>query len=488
VATALASRRTGEAVRHSSTLDQDTLYAAVYVPAHDVVLRVSVPLRDLAATMRVYDTSLWGGIILIAAASVLWSVWSARAIVFPLGRLLVLTKDPAAASREISDVSLLTDDARWAHKNSDEWSELETNIANIRRDLLAKAQSLTMEQVQLDTILAAISDAILAVDTQGRPLFFNSRFEILCGTESPRREGVKLWEIFRDPHILEPFRDALRDGKIGEARTLIVEMPDGRKRYFSLSVSPLRTAAGPVYGAVGIFHDVTELKSAEQMRIEFVANATHELRTPLTSIKGYGETLELDLQDGRAPDLDFVRAINRNAERLMNLMNDLLDLSTLESTDILQKEQLSTDEITKKVLHQLQGGFTRKNQRIDSQFGTPRVFADPNRIEQVLVNLLDNANKYAPPAGEIKVEWRAEGKDTLLKVRNDGPGIPVEHHARLFERFYRVDKARSRDQGGTGLGLAIVKHIMQRHGGAIWVESRPGEGVVFTCRFPDARA
>jgi two-component system phosphate regulon sensor histidine kinase PhoR len=169
---------------------------------------------------------------------------------------------------------------------------------------------------------------------------------------------------------------------------------------------------------------------------------------------------------------------------LISLIGDLLDLSSLESADILHKSRVETDEITSRILKQIQGKFDAKSQKVEAQFRATLVWADTRRLEQVLVNLLDNANKYTPAEGKVVVSWESEGADVLLKVKDSGPGIPPEHHARLFERFYRVDKARSRDLGGTGLGLAIVKHILQRHEGAVWVESEIGKGATFVCRFP----
>ena len=229
------------------------------------------------------------------------------------------------------------------------------------------------------------------------------------------------------------------------------------------------------------------------MRIDFVANVSHELRTPLTAIKGYTETLQQDLEV-RPGDLtaastkEFLGIISRNAARLMNLMEDLLDLSSIESTTVLQKDNLGTFEITQRVVKNLQDRFLKKKQILDFSAEAKTVIADPNRLEQILTNLLDNAHKYTPEGGKISVLWEVDrngGKDVFLKVIDSGPGISLEHQGRLFERFYRVDKARSREQGGTGLGLAIVKHIMQRHEGAVWIESQAGKGSMFVCRFPE---
>jgi two-component system, OmpR family, phosphate regulon sensor histidine kinase PhoR len=457
--------------------DSNRLYGLMLAP-HGMILRVSVLLRGVENTFRVFDTSM--GIALAVVAVILGSLsfWLAQRLVFPLGRLILKTQRLVTHQPEVVSREDLTQEV------FDEWADLESNIDRLKRDLVAKTQSLSMEQLELDTLMGAISDAILAVDPEGSPLFYNSRFEVLFGSEDLRRKNLKLWGIFREPDILRTFESALKEGRSGATKAIALEQKLGARRFFTLSVSPLRRQDGKVYGALGIFHDVTELKAAEQMRIDFVANVSHELRTPLTVIKGYADTLLLDFGKTSDGSLDYLNSIARNSDRLMSLMNDLLDLSSLESDSIIQKDPLNTLDLTERIVKQLQGAFDAKKQTLTTDYTAQTVFADAERLEQVLVNLLSNANKYTPAGGGVRVEWYSDGSDTILKVQDTGPGIPIEHHARLFERFYRVDKARSREQGGTGLGLAIVKHIMQRHEGAIWVESASGKGSTFFCRFP----
>lgn len=450
---------------------------AVFVPPSQdwlgVVGTSALESDGFAATV---DMALFIAFILMALAALIFSLYLARRLVFPLGRLILKTKN-------IHQPDVMTEEDL-KEEAFDEWLELESNIDDMRRDLLAKTKRLSREKLELDTIMGAISDAILAVDPEGNPLFYNSRFELLFGQEDQKLEHSKLWGIFRDPEILTAFQRALKEGRVEATRAIPLSPQGSPRRYFSLSASPLRRQDGSVYGAVGIFHDVTELKAAEQMRIDFVANVSHELRTPLTVIKGYADTLIQD-NEGKKELLDYLNSIARNSDRLMHLMNDLLDLSSIESDSIIQREALSTDDLTQRILNQLKGAFDRKTQQVSVQVGAKEVYADPHRLEQVLVNLLGNANKYTPENGKIAVEWYRDGANSVLKVSDTGPGIPVEHHHRLFERFYRVDKARSREQGGTGLGLAIVKHIVQRHEGSVWVESGGGRGTSFYCRFPD---
>jgi two-component system phosphate regulon sensor histidine kinase PhoR len=345
----------------------------------------------------------------------------------------------------------------------------------------------------------AISDAILAIDHTGSPFFYNRPFALLFEAQMAR-SPLKHWHhwfaepTLLGPEILEAFQKSLHTGQTTSVKPIPMTDPTcSSPRFFSLSVSPLTQSitgqsATRIDGAVGVFHDVTDLKRAEQIRIDFVANVSHELRTPLTAIKGYADTLLQDTQQGHPISAEFLEVIVRNADRLTTLMQDLLDLSSLESKDEnqdpLQKMAIHPSELTSRVLQPMLPAFELKKQTLQLKMEASVVYADPRRLEQILVNLLDNAHKYTPSPGQIKVHWRAESDGTTLMVWNSGPGIPHEHHDRLFERFYRVDQARSREQGGTGLGLAIVKHIMQRHQGSVWVESQPGQGVSLLCRFP----
>jgi two-component system phosphate regulon sensor histidine kinase PhoR len=447
---------------------------------HIFAVTLSPTLRpdEIARALHHFDS--YFAICYVATTFLLMAlaIWSGRRIIFPMARLLAKAKSVLQEKKGASP-----DDEY--DENFNEWSDLEHSIDSIRKDLESKAESLSIEREELSTLMGAISDAILAIDPQGKPLFFNSRFALLFGNEEQlSKRDILLWEIFRVPEVLEAFQLALTQGKTSAVKAIPIEKELGSKRFFSLSVSPLKKSSGDTYGAVGVFHDVTELKSAEQIRIDFVANVSHELRTPLTSIKGYTDTLLEDVKQGQEISRDFLGTIARNVDRLMNLIGDLLDLSSLESTDVLQKVQVNTEEITQRVMQQLRQNSETKSQQVEAQISASVVTADPKRLEQVLVNLIDNAMKYTPKGGRILVRWEQEQGDVLLKVVDNGPGIPAEHHSRLFERFYRVDKARSREQGGTGLGLAIVKHILQRHDGTVSVESKMGQGSTFICKFP----
>lgn len=465
-------------------------------------LKTLISEQQLEAILSDFDTAF---LFSLAGLSILlgtFAVILARHLIFPIGRMIVKTRSVLAAEDSAEAEAKSADQISRSSQLDEEeepegaWSDLASSIEDIRKDLQAKIESLKTEREEQATLMGAISEAILAVDLEEAPLFYNTRFALQFANQLPDHHPSapvasdssppqRLWQIFRAPEILDAYHRALNEGRTEDVKALPFDLPNG-KRFISLSVSPLRNSKEAIYGAVGIFHDVTDLKRAEQIRIDFVANVSHELRTPLTAIKGYADTLQLDLLAGHPVTPEFLQIIVRNTDRLMNLINDLLDLSSLESTDFLSKVPLPTEEFTSRILQQISGTISKKRQRVILECEGSTVLADPKRLEQVLTNLLDNAAKYTPEEGTLTVNWSENDGNTVLRVSDTGPGIPAEHQARLFERFYRVDKDRSREKGGTGLGLAIVKHIMQRHEGTVSVESSPGKGSIFSCKFPNS--
>ena len=333
----------------------------------------------------------------------------------------------------------------------------------------------------LDAIIHSISDAILAVDNKRKILFFNSKFS---NQIYPVQHSSKIEDIFHDQDTISLFENALRNKPQEKLKTLQIHLSN-EIRYYSFSVSPFYGKHKEVIGAVGIFHDVTELKEAEQMRIDFVANVSHEIRTPLTSIKGYADTIWGDLKNGTKIEPELFEPIIRNCERLENITKDLLDLSSLDAKHAIEKEVISIPDITRKIFNILKDTFNSRSQLANFTCDCIAMEGDEHRIEQVLTNLLDNASKYTPIGGSIEAHWyENQSKEIVLEVKDNGPGISSEHLPRLFERFYRVDKGRSRNLGGTGLGLSIVKHIMLAHKGTVSVRSHIGKGSLFICVFP----
>ncbi|MEO5971109.1 MAG: histidine kinase dimerization/phospho-acceptor domain-containing protein, partial [Bdellovibrionia bacterium] len=383
------------------------------------------PPETLNTTLHIYNFGL--GLFLAVMSLILcfFAYVLARRLVFPLGRILIKAKGLLNQERDLEESQNSYQLHELAEEAFGEWSDLESSIEDIRHQLENKTESLSLEREELATLMSAISEAILAVDLQGAPLFFNSRFALLF--EKRELSSKKhFWELFREPEILDAFQNSLKEGSSNSIKAISFEQSTG-KRFFSVSVSPLKKDRGAIYGAVGVFHDVTDLVRAEQIRIDFVANVSHELRTPLTAIKGYADTLILDSLNGIPPTTEYLEVITRNTDRLMSLINDLLDLSNLESSDPVQKSRVETRELTDRVVHQMQGVFEKKDQTVTVKIDTPSVMADPRRIEQVLVNLLDNAHKYTPKSGEISVYWgiyddKNNEKTTRLNVIDSGPG------------------------------------------------------------------
>jgi two-component system, OmpR family, phosphate regulon sensor histidine kinase PhoR len=408
------------------------------------------------------------------------SIFMARKLVVPLGRLIEKTR----RLREFPFESEEMEPEALTFEEPGEWYELERALNRLGRDLRQKTIRLSREKTEMRAIMSAVSEAVLAISAERRVLFYNPQFAYLFNPISVDGE-LRISEVLRSPDVLEVYSAALKSG-VTERRELQLDvLVESQPRIFELSVAPLKAKHNQeVYGAVGIFYDITELKQAERIRIEFVGNVSHELRTPLTAINGFLQTLTEDVKSKRLDQAEhFLGIVGQNVKRLKNLVDDLLDLSTLESGKDLQFEVVDVRDITEGVMKQVNS----RAHKIHLSYDVEQMEADPKRLEQVLRNLMENAVRYVPEGGNIEVNWRKgkEGKGVRLQVKDDGPGIAPEHQSRLFERFYRVDEARSRETGGTGIGLSLVKHIVQRHGGQVFVRSQPGRGAEFICDFPD---
>jgi two-component system phosphate regulon sensor histidine kinase PhoR len=407
------------------------------------------------------------------------SLVMARRLLIPLGRLIEKTRRmrdfPFDNNDEVAVEELTFDEPG-------EWFELERALNRLGRDLRQKTIRLSREKTELRAIMSSVSEAVLAIAKDKRVLFYNPQFAYLFNLHVPNPDA-RVSEILRSPDVLEAYNEALKTGETARREVQITVLSERLSRHFQLSVSPLRKKHNQeIYGAVGILHDITELKQAERIRIEFVGNVSHELRTPLTTIIGYLQTLDQDVERGRVDQAhEFLKIVMQNVTRLKSLVEDLLDLSALESGKELNVETVNVREVTEAVMRQLDP----QNHKVHLYYDFEEMRADPMRLEQVLRNLLENAIRYVPKGKNIEVRWRNADGRYELQVKDDGPGIAPEHQSRLFERFYRVDEGRSRATGGTGIGLSLVKHIVQRHGGAIHVRSDLGQGSEFICEFPN---
>jgi two-component system phosphate regulon sensor histidine kinase PhoR len=351
-------------------------------------------------------------------------------------------------------------------------------------------KEISREKDYLQTVLKGMSEGVLVVDGRGHIRMVNEALKKLFPIP-PDVLDRTLLELIRNAELEEAIRQAITNGK---GSTFEITLPSSPGKSFEVNVVAIPLSAGTekedetIEGAIAVFHDISRLKELERIRQDFVANVSHELRTPLTTIKGYAETLlEGALKEEVA--FQFVQVIKRHTDRLTKIVEDLLKLSRIESREFqLKMDVFSLRDLIDDVIHFVKEPAEKKKISL-FQKDIPSALtlqADRNHLEQVLINLLDNAIKYTPEGGKVTIlAIQNNSNEIQFSVRDNGIGIPREDLPRIFERFYRVDKGRSQELGGTGLGLSIVKHIVQAHGGKVWVESQMGEGSTFYFTLPN---
>ncbi len=461
----------GTSIRYSATLRTDMLYVALPLSGIDEggIIRLALPLSAIHKAMTAMHATL--------AISLLVAFFIALVLSDLLSRL---TSRPL---RQIAAIAGEIGRGNFQRRLPAEWHDELGDLAHIMNDMAAHLEeqltSLSAERNRLDAILTGMGEGLMLTDADGTVTLVNPAFRRLFAAEG-EVVGHPLSHFTRHPALHEAFRTVLENGR--ELQEEIVLMAAGEKTLMTHWV-PLRGVKG-ITGVVSVFHDISDLKRLEKIRKDFVANVSHELRTPVTVIKGYAETLlegVLEQEPKRAGR--FVEIILSHSQRLTSLINDLLSLSELESADFtLNLQPTPLDGTIRRVCTLLEGKAEAKRITITPPAATlPMVLADQGRLEQVLINLVDNAVKYTPCDGKVAITCNEEGSLVRIAVRDTGPGIPVESIPRLFERFYRVDAGRSRSEGGTGLGLAIVKHIVQLHGGKVLAENNTdSQGATFS--------
>ncbi len=481
---ALASGR-GQSERSSATLTQRMHYSAV------VFRRDGVPIgvARLAMAMTEVDTAvarLWQLLsIATAIAAAIAVAMSMLAVHLFSRRALSLV----ATARKLAEGDL---EARSGLAAGDEFGELGRALDQLAGTLADSVQQLRDERDQLSGILAGMEEGVLLLARDGRIALVNPALREMLRIEAGA-EGQRPDDVISHEGLLSLLAAArTRTQSVSEE----VEMPGSRPRILLVRAAPLQGAPGGVFC---VFVDFTEIRRLERLRRDFVANASHELRTPVTSIRSAAETLTTAIQrDPRAVGM-FVEIIDRNAARLQGLVEDLLDLSRVESRELdLHLEPIGLERAFSSVIELFRERAAKKNIRLLQHTSSPdlEAVADEVALENVLSNLVDNAVKYAGPDTEVQLRAAEEGDRVRVSVVDTGPGIAAQHLPRLFERFYRVDTGRSRELGGTGLGLSIVKHMVEILGGQIQVESTPGQGTTFSftlaredgSREPDAPA
>ena len=455
------SGKIGSDTRTSHTLGIQFSYVAA--PTSFGAVRLAYPLSSIRADVRKVEKELLEASGIAFLAGLLVALIGAESISRRLRRMVVF-------AQEIADGKL---SARLPESGSDEIAVLAMSLDKTARQLEKNFQNLEGSRQQLETLLNSMHDAVVAISPKQDIAWFNGAMNPLAAGRIA--VGIPLIRAVRDPDLLQVVAEVL-EKRIVKSATLYSVSPG---RIFGMTSAPL-----PDGGVVCVLRDSTEIARVERTRRDFIANVSHELRTPLTSLLGYTETLMDESGDSKARE--FLEIIRRNAQRMSRLTEDLLTLARVESgEDRLQPAAVSANELLRDAQTSFSELAKAKGLTIEiSQTPDAMVFADRDAIHQVFANLIDNALKYA--SGTKKIEIGATDRFGSLEfyVRDFGQGIPSEHLPRLFERFYRVDKARSREAGGTGLGLAIVKHIVLNHGGQAGVTSELGHGSVFWFRIP----
>jgi two-component system phosphate regulon sensor histidine kinase PhoR len=458
----------GQSERLSSTIDRRMLYVAV--PFERDGRRVGV--ARVAMSLTQVDTALarLRGVLTVATLLALGVAVVMSSVAAQLASRNALSLTETAQRMSEGDLA-----ARSAITTQDEFGALSRALDRLAKNLSTTLQELRTERDRLSGILAGMQEGVLLLDRQGRVALVNPalRAMLLLGADAVGKTPL---EVIRHAELKELFNDVEHSD---QADTREIEVSGLKPRRLLVRVAPL---AGEERGLFAVFVDVTEMRRLESLRKDFVANVSHELRTPVTAIRSAAETLDSVHDRDPAATRQFIDIIERNAARLQGLVEDLLDLSRIESRELrLELTALDAQPIYEHVVSLFRERADKKRIRllIDVPDDVPPALADRRALEHILTNLVDNAVKYCPNGAEIRLGARTHGDGLRLFVKDDGPGIEARHLPRLFERFYRVDAGRSRELGGTGLGLSIVKHLVESMRGNVGVESTPGAGTTF---------
>ncbi len=469
---------TETSLRFSETVGQQTMYVAAPVYAGDKIVgavRVAIPTTVIDDELWAFfvQMSVAGAVVALLAATISWLV--SRRITRPLEEL-------KHAAERFAQGDLRQ---RLPVPNSFEIAGLAEAMNEMAEQLDDRMRTLFEQSNEQEAVLSSMVEGVFAVDNTQRIISINQAAARLVGADALIAHGRNIADVVNNPALHEFAVQALASSQPVEGE---IRFRKGGDQILQAHGAVLRDAHGKGIGAVIVLNDVSHLRRLEQIRQDFVANVSHELKTPITSIKGFVETLLNGNLDNHEDTERFLKIVAKQADRLNAIIEDLLTLSRLEqgadaADDLLHLEPLRQSLVDSVQLCSPAAGL--KGVRIDVECDDGiQARINPPLIEQGIVNLLDNAIKYSPDAGCVRLSARQSGGEVIISVEDDGSGVPEEHQARIFERFYRVDKARSRSLGGTGLGLAIVRHIAQTHGGTASVKSAPGKGSTFSIHLP----
>ena len=470
--------KTGSSIRYSKTLQRNTMYVAVPVSKDGAivgVIRASLPLYSVEQPFRKLRIELIGGALFMILLAGIGSFAVSRRLSRPLEEM-----KQAAERFALGNLS-----HRVPVPESEELGELAEVLNRLAAELGEKIALLEHQRNEQGTMFASMIEGVVAIDERERVINLNPAAERLLGIRAEDALNHSLQEAIRNSDLHKLVDQAFEKQEPVEGDVILY---NGHERYLLAHVTTLRNTVGRSVGALVVLNDVTRLRKLENLRRDFVANVSHELKTPITSIKGFVETLQEGAVNNPEDAQRFLGIIAKHADRLNSIIEDLLSLSRIEQQAEVSQvalENAPVRDVLNAAIQLCQPKAVPKDIRItlDCPQGLTATI-NPPLLEQAVVNLIDNAVKYSSPGKPIQVRAAASDDAIRISVRDEGCGIAAEHLSRIFERFYRVDKARSRQLGGTGLGLSIVRHIALAHGGSVNVTSTVGQGSTFTITLP----
>lgn len=472
------SGEVGVKTRYSNTRQANMMYVAIPVKQDNeviAVVRVAVSVSTVENVLTSFyrNIAIGGAIIVILAALI--SIAVLRRLTNPLRELR-----NGAGRFAAGDL-----DSRLPVPTTEEIADLSESMNKMAEQLDVRIKTIAQQRNEREAILSSMSEGFVALDADEKIVSLNRVVAGFLGLDIAESRGKAFYEVVRIPSLLEFVERAMHSSNITEME---INMPGASEKYFQARAAALKDNSGEKGGVVIVFNDITRLKKLENIRRDFVANVSHELRTPITAITGSVETLLDGAMDNSDDSRRFLEMIARHSDRLNRLIEDLLSLAQIES----EIEQIEAD-LTRGLVSDVIASSVmvcqekcRQHQVDVFHSCDPNLEANINRgqLEQAITNLIDNAIKYSNRGSTVDVEVTSPGDEIVILVQDRGVGIAAEHLPRLFERFYRVDEARSRDAGGTGLGLAIVKHVVAAHKGRVSVDSSPGKGSSFRIHLP----
>ncbi|MFO7963430.1 MAG: ATP-binding protein [Desulfobacterales bacterium] len=477
----LAARKgeVGKSVRFSTTLEQNMMYVAIplFFDENIIgVLRTAIPIEDVDMEIREVWLKLAfsGAVIAVILAGI--SLLAARRFSRPIREM----KDVADRFAE-GDLT-----RRAGEYDTEELAGLSDAMNRMAKELNNRINTIIRQKNELETVLSSMMEGVVAVDGDEKIININASAAAMLDIDPEFCKGRSIQETVRNVSFQRLVSKALSQAKVVSTDIVLY---NGEERILKVHSSPIVDAAGKKLGTLIVMDDVSRLRRLENVRRDFVANVSHEIKTPLTAIKGFVETLQHDLADsGKEDSKRFLMIILKHVDRLNAIVEDLLSLSKIEGDKngkIINRRRSDIKEILDTAVQVCRPEAEKKNISISMKITSPLVAdIDITLFEQAVINILDNAVKYSGENSSVEIEAGEDASDIVVHITDHGIGISKEHLPRLFERFYRVDKARSRKIGGTGLGLSIVKHIVQAHGGKVTAESTLGKGTTFSIRLP----